>query len=88
MIGRKHRYVSLCVEWKEENEAEALVGMLLGGGVRGAEIDEDVDLEYAPSPGIKHEHTVLRLRVRRDYPVWRLLSDVAGHPAVFSVGEI
>ena len=89
MIMRKNkRWISLYIEWKEEDQTDALYKMLFDKGICDIEIDEDVDIEDYPFPGIKHEHTVFRLFVGDDFPVWRILTDVAMHPGVFSVGEI
>lgn len=88
VIRRKQRRLSLWVEWNDTDRSESLVRALLAKGIRGVEIDRDVDLESFPSSGIKREHTVLRVSLKRDYPAFRLLAEVSMHPGVFSVGEL
>ena len=88
IIRRKRRIVSLWIEWNDDDLSESLADTLVRNGARGVVIDTDVDIEDYSFPGIKHEHTVFRVGVEEDYPVWRLLSDVAAFNGVFSVGEI
>ena len=88
MMRRKRKSVTLWVEWRGNEQAESLVRMLIGCGVRGVEIDRDVDVESFHSFGIKREHTVFRVLLGSDCLLDRLLTEVAMHPGVFSVGEI
>ena len=88
MIKRKKRTVSLWVEWIETENAESLADMLARKGVHGVEIDRDVDIEFFSSPRIEREHTVLRIRIRRDFSISQLLTEIALFPDVFSVGEL
>ena len=88
MMRRKQRRLSLWVEWNDTDRSESLVRALSDKGIRGVEIDRDVDLESFPSSGIKREHTVLRVYLGRGYPAYRLLTDISTFPGVFSVGEL
>ncbi|MBQ7646209.1 MAG: hypothetical protein IJS94_02965 [Clostridia bacterium] len=87
-MKRKHKLISLWIEWKDEDASDALIKMLINNGACLIEVDNDVDIESYHSPGIKNEHTVFRIRVGDDYPIWSLLTDIATHPGVYSVGEI
>ena len=88
IMKRKLKLIKLWIEWNDEDVSEALADMLIKNGAQGVEVDTDVDIEDYPLPGIKREHTVFRVCVGDDFPVWRLLSDIAMHSSVFSVGEI
>ena len=88
MKKRKQRRLSLRVVWNDTDRSESVVRMLVGKGVRGVEIDRDVDLESFPSSDLKREHTVLRVFLGRDYPAYLLLADLSTYPGVFSVGEL
>ena len=87
MAMRRKRLVSLLIEWDDNDLSEALADTLVRNGARGIVIDHDVDIEYHPSPKPKHEHSVIRVSVGENYPLWLLLSDIAAFPGVFSVGE-
>ena len=87
-MKRKYKKIKLWIEWNNDDASDALVNMLNKNGVSGVEVDNDVDVINYHSTGIKHEHTVFRICVGDDYPVWSLLTDIATHPGVYSVGEI
>ena len=88
MIVRKKQIVPILIEWNGGDLSEALADTLIRNGAYGVEIDCDADVEYCPSPKPKREHIVFRVGVGEDYPLWKLLSDVAAYPGVYSVGEI
>ena len=84
----KKRCVSLYVEWVNEENISSVIRLLERIGADLAGIDEDIDLENYPSPEIKRNHTVLRIRINRKMPSFVLLTELIHLPEVASVSEM
>ena len=84
----RNRFVSLYVEWKEEADTDAVRSLLHPYGIRMVAIDHETDIRYTPGYLPRHDNTVFRFYIDREKPVHKLLSAVAMHPSVYSVGEL
>ena len=85
---RKKRCISLYVEWVSEEDLHSVRRLLEDIGAELCEIDEDVDLEDAPSLGIKRAHTVLRIRIERTRPSYEILTELIMLPCIRSISEM
>ena len=84
----RRRVVSLYVEWEEAENTDAVRKLLLQYGTRMIGTDDETDIKPAPGHLPRRDNTIFRFYLNREVPVHELLSAVAMHPSVYSVGEI
>jgi len=84
----RRKVVALYVEWEEDENKDAIRKLLLQYGSRMIGVDEETDIKCTPGSLFRHDNTVFRFSINRETPVHELLSAVAMHPSVYSVGEV
>ncbi len=83
----RRRHLSLYVEWTDEADANAVRALLQRRGVCVVGTDEGTDIRPESDPLIRHENTVFRILAGRSEVV-ELLTEIAMHPAVYSVCQL
>lgn len=84
----KYRYVSLYVEWTDDEETDTVRKLLRSHGIQIIGVDRDTDLKYTPGSSPRHDNAIFRFRTDRKEPLYIFLSEVAILPCVYSVGEV
>ena len=84
----RRRHLSLYVEWSDEADADAVRMLLQRRGIRVVGTDEGTDIRPESDPLVRHENTVFRIQADRSEPIVELLTEIAMHPAVFSVCQL
>ena len=83
----RRRYLSLCVEWSDEADANAVRMLLQRRSIQVVGVDEGTDIRPESDPLVRHENTVFRILAGRSEVV-ELLTEIAMHPAVYSVCQL